>query len=266
VNQQETRRVAPGVYRIMAVVDGMLLVQFDDKREDFGPGEAALLLPEQSATLHLTQGSRCLQVAFTVVHTPLTGKIGSLRLLPNAPRQPSPLTVWGLELPCRLSPRLAQQSLTTIELIRGEYWLHLHGYVRACARLAMLLAGILAEAAAAQTQGQDASAGTEVERLVRRHLAQVGHPVPRIRELARQMNMSREHLSRMFRAATGCTLAAWLAERRWCQATTLLADENTPISAVAFFSGYTSATGFSAAFRERYGCSPGTWRRRMRGG
>lgn len=260
---REERRMRHTVYRIVCVSDGVLSVCIGRKREDYGPGDAVFLTPGVTVTLALTIRSRIIEVAFVVVHTPLTGRIGDLRPLPGAV-QPDPVAVWDMELPRRLSTDLSQRASTTVELIRAEYWRNVAGYVRACGRLTAFLADVVADAAA-RCPEESVDPGADIERSVKWHVARFGYPLPRVAQLAKHMGVSREHLSRVFKATTSLSLGDWLEDKRWRNAEVMLADGNRQIKEVAFFAGFRSTPAFGAAFRAHYGCSPTAWRRKVRG-
>lgn len=73
--------------------------------------------------------------------------------------------------------------------------------------------------------------------------------------LAAALDVSREHLSRVFRAETGLSLGLYQRRRRLARACDLLRD-GVCGAVVARRLGYGSATNFTRAFKRAYGCTP----------
>ena len=83
-------------------------------------------------------------------------------------------------------------------------------------------------------------------------------------EIATRLKVSREHLSRIFRARTGLTPQEFAAEERMQYAVRLLRDSFQSCEEIAEQTGYSSAVSFNRAFRQRFGCSPVQYRKRSR--
>ncbi len=89
-----------------------------------------------------------------------------------------------------------------------------------------------------------------------------GHTL-NIQEIAEHLQISREHLSRVFRERTGFTLQQFSEEERMQLATRLLRDFSMSCEQVAEQTGYASAASFGRAFRQHFGCSPAQYRNRF---
>ncbi len=74
---------------------------------------------------------------------------------------------------------------------------------------------------------------------------------------------SRYYLAHVFAEQTGLPMMEYLQQTRMNTAATLLAEGGS-IAEIATQCGYQNASAFSAAFRRRYGCSPGQFRRRTK--
>jgi AraC-like DNA-binding protein len=83
-------------------------------------------------------------------------------------------------------------------------------------------------------------------------------------ELARQLNCSERHFSRLFREEFGVPFHARQIELRLQRARQLLADSNAKIINVAYVSGYRHLGLFNAMFKKRFGLTPVEWRRKQR--
>jgi AraC family transcriptional regulator len=75
-------------------------------------------------------------------------------------------------------------------------------------------------------------------------------------ELAEGSGLSRSHLIRVFREATGETPARYLTRIRMESARRLLEATSLPVAEVARRSSYTGTSQFSRAFRRETGTSP----------
>jgi AraC-like DNA-binding protein len=83
-------------------------------------------------------------------------------------------------------------------------------------------------------------------------------------ELARQLNCSERHFSRLFREEFGVPFHARQIELRLQRARQLLADSSAKIINVAYVSGYRHLGLFNAMFKKRFGLTPVEWRRQQR--
>jgi len=87
---------------------------------------------------------------------------------------------------------------------------------------------------------------------------------PDASSLARQLGVSREHLVRRFRAATGEPPAAWARRHRIERAADLLVADERPLAAIAADAGFATASHFVRSFRVVMGETPAGYRRRRR--
>ena len=78
---------------------------------------------------------------------------------------------------------------------------------------------------------------------------------------ARALNVSAQYLSGVFSSVMGVTMRAYLIELRLRRAAELLESGETSVTAACFACGYSSLSHFLRAFRQRYGVSPGQYRR-----
>ena len=78
-----------------------------------------------------------------------------------------------------------------------------------------------------------------------------------VEELAEGVGMSRSHLHRKLKEATGQSVSQFIREYRLKKARQLLQSEELTVSESAYQVGFGSPTYFSTAFREFYGYPPG---------
>jgi transcriptional regulator GlxA family with amidase domain len=83
-----------------------------------------------------------------------------------------------------------------------------------------------------------------------------------IRRLARVSGVSEAHFARSFKAAFGVPPHRYLLTRRIERAKALLRDTDTPITEIAFETGWQSLGTFGRVFRDVTGESPGELRAR----
>lgn len=74
--------------------------------------------------------------------------------------------------------------------------------------------------------------------------------------VAAAAGVSHNHLTRLFRAETGLTVAAWIRRRRLERARHLLRASTLPIPAVAAAVGFDDLQAFNKACRRELGASP----------
>jgi AraC-like DNA-binding protein len=86
----------------------------------------------------------------------------------------------------------------------------------------------------------------------------------RVADLARAVDLSHNHLTRLFHAATGRTVVTYLRERRIDRATRLLRHTTLPIKQIAAQVGLADLHQFNKAIRAATGVSPRTVRSRLK--
>jgi AraC-like DNA-binding protein len=94
--------------------------------------------------------------------------------------------------------------------------------------------------------------------VVRSHLAD---PRLSVDWLAQAAACSPDHLTRRFRAETGSSVVAWVAEERVALAQRLLREERYQVAEVAWACGFSQPSYFIRVFRARTGMTPLAWRR-----
>ena len=83
-----------------------------------------------------------------------------------------------------------------------------------------------------------------------------------VKELARELGISREHLSRVFARCLLSTPQRYICRRRLLTACRLLKESRLDVADVARQSGYDDAASFARFFRREMRMSPGSFRRR----
>jgi AraC-like DNA-binding protein len=93
--------------------------------------------------------------------------------------------------------------------------------------------------------------------------ARAAHPWT-LAALARESRTSRSVLAARFVRLVGRPPMQYLTEWRMQRASTLLADGQQKLAAVAAEAGYSSEAAFSRAFKRFFGVAPGTWQKAAR--
>ena len=101
----------------------------------------------------------------------------------------------------------------------------------------------------------------EVARYMEEHLDE---PLS-IPQLSRRAFLSPTAFKAAFRQRFGLAVHAWLRQRRMERAAQLLRGSSLTVLEVAQSVGYSSGSQFSTAFRQRYGTSPGKFRKMSKG-
>lgn len=83
-----------------------------------------------------------------------------------------------------------------------------------------------------------------------------------VKGVADHFNMSVSNLSHYFKNHAGVTLSDYIENLRMERATELLAQTRIPIAEIAASVGYLQPTSFMRKFKQRYGVTPGMYRRR----
>ena len=77
-----------------------------------------------------------------------------------------------------------------------------------------------------------------------------------IDKLAKNVNISPDHLSRIFKKTTGVTIGQYITEMRLNYAKSLVKMSNIPINEICIKSGFNSPEHFSRLFKEKFNMSP----------
>jgi AraC family transcriptional regulator len=81
--------------------------------------------------------------------------------------------------------------------------------------------------------------------------------------LAQACGMSPRHLLRLFRNATGMSVATYVADLRLERAMNLLSKSPLHIKEIAYRAGFSNASSFGEAFRRKTGVAPSRFRERL---
>lgn len=92
------------------------------------------------------------------------------------------------------------------------------------------------------------------------YLIEHHHGRPGLASVAAAVDYAPHHFARIFRAATGLTVHAYLTELRLRQAAARLEIGAVNLSGLALDLGFSSQSHFTTTFREYFGCTPGAYR------
>ena len=80
-------------------------------------------------------------------------------------------------------------------------------------------------------------------------------------DIAKIAGYSKFHLNRLFLENTGLTIYQYIKERRLLEAANQLISTEKSIIEIAFCVGYTSQQAFTFAFKQKFLCTPQTFRK-----
>ncbi len=89
------------------------------------------------------------------------------------------------------------------------------------------------------------------------------HERLRLQDLAAELGVCPEHISRLFHASTGMRFCEYLAETRIEAACEALAHTEHPIARIAHDCGFSSLSRFNRCFRSHRDMTPSAWRKRI---
>lgn len=125
-----------------------------------------------------------------------------------------------------------------------------------------LLGSLLAElerAATLREQGSPVRYREQIEKQIAQIYEQPT-TVPSVATLARQLSLSKDHYTRVFRGIAGVSPRDLIQEARLDRACRLLKETSLTVSEIADQVGYCDLYQFSRVFKQRMGRSPSTWR------
>ena len=82
-----------------------------------------------------------------------------------------------------------------------------------------------------------------------------------VEALADNLHVSRVQLYRKVKAIFGVSISDYISDIRLEKAKSMLENTSLPISEVAYASGFASPSYFSTSFKNKFGNSPGTFRK-----
>ena len=98
----------------------------------------------------------------------------------------------------------------------------------------------------------------QVANYVQRHLSE---PI-NTGKLAKELFLSRTHLSSRFHQETGKTLASFIMEEKMEEAKRLLRYSDKPMTAISNYLGFSSPGHFASAFKKEAGLTPSEYRKK----
>jgi transcriptional regulator GlxA family with amidase domain len=113
----------------------------------------------------------------------------------------------------------------------------------------------LHERVAGASNGKSDVMPRAIQQVIKRMELTLSEPLY-VGDLAREIGLSHAHLTRLFRAATGSTIAAHIARRRAERAAELLMHTNLPIKTIAAQIGLPDLHQFNKTIRRLLGASP----------
>lgn len=85
-----------------------------------------------------------------------------------------------------------------------------------------------------------------------------------LQSIASELYVGKTRLCEVFREQIGSCVAAYLRDKRMCEARMLLETTDMKAAEIADAVGYAHQSSFTGAFRKACGCSPSQWRKEYR--
>ena len=108
----------------------------------------------------------------------------------------------------------------------------------------------------------DAERMLHVERMAR-YISEHALDAISVDEVARSVNLHPNYAMTIYKRAVGLTINQSIVRQRLDTAQSLLIASDMTIANIAFEAGFSSLSRFYEAFRQRFGCQPGAFRRRL---
>jgi AraC family transcriptional regulator len=86
----------------------------------------------------------------------------------------------------------------------------------------------------------------------------------RLRQVAKECELSVSHFARAFKETFGVSAYRWLIQKRLSHAQHLLLNTTIPLIEIALQSGFPDQASFTRVFKRNLGVSPGCWRKHHR--
>lgn len=143
----------------------------------------------------------------------------------------------------------------------GRYWRHPAPGGMLCYEQALLELTVLACEANARLVGktQNDFAAKKVDAAILWYMDRLEEN-PGLPEVARAVGLSVAHLRRLFEAVLDASPKHIMDQARFQRAMHLMSDRTIKLETVSEKCGFGSASAFSRAFKDKFGCSPASWR------
>lgn len=176
--------------------------------------------------------------------------------------QPTPLAVWGVDLPVVIPPSLTQLFRDGVpHLVRRWKDGTPIAVLDATAQLASLLTALVSHLWEASSTSPTLSLEARIARAEATALRSLDTDFD-VEDLAAAAGYSRTRFSALYQQIRGTSPGAFLRRERLRLAETLLSRPELPIAKVGELVGYPDPTVFGRFFRSHHQMSPGDWRRR----
>ncbi len=176
--------------------------------------------------------------------------------------QPTPVEVWGVDLPVVIPPSLTQLFRDGVpRLVRRWKVGSPIAVLDATAQLASLLTALVSHLWESSATSPTLSLDARIARAEATALRSLDTDFD-VEDLAAAAGYSRTRFSALYQQLRGTSPGAFLRRERLRLAETLLSRPDLPIAKVGALVGYPDPTVFGRFFRSHHQMSPGDWRRR----
>lgn len=253
-------------YLLVCSLSGEEQIVVAGKRCIIPPRGCYLIAPGLISDLGSKRGSRPGWIHFDVVWNPERAAAPHAGPYSSALKerakflQPSPLQVWGVDLPVLVPAPL--------NVIFAETIARVIALVKRSDRLAYLeatttLSNLMLTWVAAEWKRKNPASGFDFESRFARAELQARQSLGTgfsVSDFARAANLSRSQFTVRYTRTRGVTPGHFLRQERLRQAEALLTRSDLPLATIGALVGYPDPSVFGRVFRAAHGLSPNAWR------
>jgi AraC-like DNA-binding protein len=253
-------------YLLVCSLSGEEQIVVSGKRYVIPPRSCYLIAPGLISDLGSKRGSRPGWIHFDVAWNP--DRAAAPHAGPYSAElkervkylQPSPIEVWGVDLPVLVPVHL--------KVVFTEAISRIIALIKRSDRLAYLeatttLSNLMLTWVASEWKRKNPSSGFDYESRFARAELQARQSLGTgfsVSDFARAAHLSRSQFTVLYTKVKGVTPGHFLRQERLRQAEALLARSDLPLAAIGAMVGYPDASVFGRVFRAAHGVSPKTWR------
>ena len=243
-------------YHLLAVYDGQVVWRSAGHRVTVNAPCAFLCPPGGAHHLRCPAACNWQQLAFDVVHVPLTRyHPGQFRQHLVAQPQPAPKEIWGCDVPVLVPADWLGSCLDTARACGALWWQDQRSWLLANVHLQSWITTYAIACMQSSPKSEDPWLQRVIsvaEDLLSNRCTAAG--------LARALGLSRETLRRHLAARAGLSPGSLLEDLRMQRACMALTNDQRNLTWIAKWCGYGSVAALCHAFKRRFGTTPKRWR------
>lgn len=244
-------------YNLWHQLEGTSRLESDGQATLLRPGELGLTGP--GARLVSLPGARVHRLLFDATARAHRAWRKGVFIIPDDDEQPQPplSRLFGIDIPPVVPASLTPRAAALIDRILGRYWQSDVDHLECCAHLQLWLSALVRVLRPGGTGRRlGGSLADRADRLMRDNLASLSG----VGDLARRLEVSRQHLLAVYAAERHCTPSEALLAQRLSEIRRLLMGGALTQDEIARKVGLRSASHLGQVFRRHHGVTPRAWR------